>query len=157
MSILLFHNYVTINKLHNIFEPHLTYYQVKLLSYWECYVNVEVFLYQHREISSEMAPFNLCTQPYNKHLAMQIVMFSCNDNTSEPFISLKHLLLFYMKGKSSHHYKKEDIAVDQCILLVKGIRWNEMSQRTPPPCWRNRYQMPHVDKISRAAGLGSGI
>jgi hypothetical protein len=23
-----------------------------------------------------------------------------------------------------------------------------------PPCWRNQYQTPRVDKISNAAGLG---
>jgi hypothetical protein len=23
-----------------------------------------------------------------------------------------------------------------------------------PPCWRNQYQTPHVDKISNVAGLG---
>jgi hypothetical protein len=35
--------------------------------------------------------------------------------------------------------------------MMKGIGGLSGPQ---PPCWRNQYQTPHVDKISNAAGLG---
>jgi hypothetical protein len=62
-------------------------------------------------------------------------------NTTVKLNLISHVSVYYIDGSSS----------GKGGIHVKGIGGLSGPQ---PPCWRNQYQTPHVDKISNAAGRG---